>query len=90
MSTRILTVIGILSLTALVSCGPKDIGQGSSGDDEYADSGAPDPREEMRYPAGFWRVVVCQFGCHGAVPHGRLGRGFYAAADLVTAAKESS
>ena len=50
MSTRILTVIGILSLTALVSCGPKDIGQGSSGDDEYADSGAPDPREEMRYP----------------------------------------
>lgn len=28
----------------------KDIGQGSSGDDEYADSGAPDPREEMRYP----------------------------------------
>lgn len=50
MSTRILTVIGVLSLTALVSCGPKDIGQGSSGDDEYADSGAPDPREEMRYP----------------------------------------
>ena len=42
MSTRILTVIGVLSLTALVSCGPKDIGQGSS-DDEYADSGAPDP-----------------------------------------------
>lgn len=50
MSIRILTVIGVLSLTALVSCGPKDIGQGSSGDDAYAEAGAPDPREEMRYP----------------------------------------
>ena len=49
MSTRILTVIGILSMTALGSCGTMDMGQGSS-DDEYADSGVPDPREEMRYP----------------------------------------
>jgi len=50
MSIRILPVICLVSLTALVSCGPKDIGQGSSDDDAYADSGAPDPREEMRYP----------------------------------------